>query len=81
MNWEQLQKDVEAHRESRAADTKGFTALELRAPDLAALALAGKRLADEVRGISCDFVKGDATRERLEQAEAAFRKASGESHE
>ena len=46
-----------------------------RAPDLAALALAGKRLADEVREISCDFMKGDVMRERLELAEAAFRKA------
>ena len=45
MNWEQLQKDVEAVN-SDEGDAPALYSIMKKAPDLAALALAGKRLAD-----------------------------------
>lgn len=75
--WAQLEKDLEAYENPRG--DYDYYALENRAPDLAALALAGKRLADAVqheREMVCqDFDMQLKTVQATDAALTAFRKA------
>lgn len=77
-DWTQLEKDLEAVN-SDEGDAPALYNIMKKAPDLAALALAGKRLADAVqheREMVCqDFDMQLNTVQATDVALTAFRKA------
>jgi hypothetical protein len=50
MNLDKLRADMEAHDEGSAKDTRGFTALELQAPDLARKVLEQAAMLERMAG-------------------------------
>lgn len=75
-DWTQLEKDLEAHENGETVGlSDNRTALEHRAPDLAALALAGRKMASDVQKVAESFYEDDEVRKELLDALAAFRKA------